>query len=169
MGKKAYDKGEYRWGATLVNNLVFADPGNKKARFLQAMFLEQMGYQAESGPWRNFYLSGAQELRQENGKKPEKSSTASPDILQNMTLDLIFDYMGIQLDAEKVKGLDVSMNWVFPDVKKNYTLFIKNSVINYWPNNKLKNANVTITMNRSPWINLSVVPWIPKRQFKLVK
>lgn len=149
MGKKAYDNGEYRWGATLVNNLVFADPDNKKARFLQAMFLEQMGYQAESGPWRNFYLSGAQELRQENGEKPEKSSTASPDILQNMTLDLIFDYMGIQLDAEKVKDLDVSMNWVFPDVKKNYTLFIKNSVINYWPDNKLKNANVTITMNRS--------------------
>ncbi len=32
-------------------------------RDLEADALEQLGYQAESGPWRNFYLTGAQELR----------------------------------------------------------------------------------------------------------
>ena len=61
--RRAYDEGNYRWVAQVVNHLVFADPDNQAARQLQAGALEQMGYQAESGPWRNFYLSGAKELR----------------------------------------------------------------------------------------------------------
>jgi alkyl sulfatase BDS1-like metallo-beta-lactamase superfamily hydrolase len=62
--KAAYAKGEYRWVAEVVNHVVFADPNNKAAKELQADVLEQMGYQAESGPWRNFYLTGAKELRE---------------------------------------------------------------------------------------------------------
>lgn len=61
--QEAYDNGEYRWVAQLVNHVVFADPDNTDAKLLQAAALEQLGYQAESGPWRNFYLSGAEELR----------------------------------------------------------------------------------------------------------
>jgi alkyl sulfatase BDS1-like metallo-beta-lactamase superfamily hydrolase len=59
----AYELGDYRWVAEAVNHVVFADPDNEAARELQAGALEQLGYQAESGPWRNFYLSAAQELR----------------------------------------------------------------------------------------------------------
>lgn len=58
-----YEKGEYRWVAEMVNHLVFADPKNQAARDLLGDAYEQMGYQAESAPWRNFYLTGAQELR----------------------------------------------------------------------------------------------------------
>lgn len=46
-----------------MSKVVFADPNNQQARNLEADALEQLGYQAESGPWRNFYLTGAQELR----------------------------------------------------------------------------------------------------------
>ncbi len=61
--QESFDKGEYRWVAQVVNHLVFAEPDNEAARELQAQALEQLGYQAESGPWRNFYLTGAKELR----------------------------------------------------------------------------------------------------------
>lgn len=62
----------------VLNHLLFAYPNNVEAKKLQAntfgLFLpfgfffsfgslEQLGFQAESGPWRNFYLTGAQELR----------------------------------------------------------------------------------------------------------
>ncbi|HEY9120477.1 MAG TPA: alkyl sulfatase dimerization domain-containing protein [Marinobacter sp.] len=43
--------------------MVFADPGNGEARALLANVYDQLGYQAESGPWRDFYLTGAYELR----------------------------------------------------------------------------------------------------------
>ncbi len=59
----AYDKGEYRWAAEVLNHLVFADPENQEARDLLARAYDQLGYQAESGPWRDIYLTGAFELR----------------------------------------------------------------------------------------------------------
>ncbi len=59
----SYLAGDYRWAATVLNNLVFADPENNQARYLLADTYEQLGYQSESGPWRNFYLTGAEELR----------------------------------------------------------------------------------------------------------
>ncbi len=61
------DAGEYRWVAQMVHHVVFADPDNQAARNLEADALEQLGYQAESGPWRNLPLTGAQELR--NGRR----------------------------------------------------------------------------------------------------
>jgi alkyl sulfatase BDS1-like metallo-beta-lactamase superfamily hydrolase len=63
LAQQAFDKGEYRWGAELLNNLIFAMPTNTQALLLQADIFEQMGYQAESAGWRNTYLSGAWELR----------------------------------------------------------------------------------------------------------
>jgi alkyl sulfatase BDS1-like metallo-beta-lactamase superfamily hydrolase len=45
----AFDAGEYRWVAQVVNHVVFADPQNQAAKDLQADALEQLGYQAESG------------------------------------------------------------------------------------------------------------------------
>lgn len=147
MGREALDQGEYRWGAELMNHLVFAQPDNEQARFLQADILEQMGYMAESGPWRNFYLAGATELR--NGVAKLKSpNTASIDIISNMSLDLIFGYMGIQLNAEKATGKTAILNWSFPDIEENYTLFLENSVINHWPNSTVEKADATITIDR---------------------
>ena len=49
--------------AQITNTLVFADPEDTDARYLCADALEQLGYQAESGPWRSAYLCAAQELR----------------------------------------------------------------------------------------------------------
>ena len=66
MAKADFDKGEYQWVAEVTNTIVFADPENEAARLLCADALEQLGYQAESGPWRNAYLTAALELRQGN-------------------------------------------------------------------------------------------------------
>ena len=55
--------GDYRWVAQVVNYVIFADPDNDAAKALQASTFEQLGYGAENATWRNFYLSGAYELR----------------------------------------------------------------------------------------------------------
>ncbi len=62
-GAQLFDKGDYRWVATVMNKVVFADPSNKAARELEADALEQLGYQTENPTWRNEYLMGAFELR----------------------------------------------------------------------------------------------------------
>lgn len=150
LGRQAYEQGEYRWGAELMNHLVFAQPDNTEAKLLQADMLEQMGYQAESGPWRNFYLAGAYELR--NGvDRTQTASPVGPDIISQMSMDLVFGYMGIQLNAEKATGKKITINWEFPDVDQEYTLFLENSVINYWPNSQADNADAKITVDRATY------------------
>src|SRR5262245_30906923 len=98
--RESYGKGDYRWVAQVVNHVVFADPGNRAARELQADALEQLGYQAEAGPWRNFYLTGAKELREGVQKRPTPN-TASPDTVRAMTLEMFFDYLSVRLNREK--------------------------------------------------------------------
>ena len=75
LAKADFDKGEYQWVAEITNIIVFADPANEAARLLCADALEQLGYQAESGPWRNAYLTAALELR--NGNSEDSSAVLS--------------------------------------------------------------------------------------------
>jgi len=144
--KESYAKGEYRWVAQVVNHVVFADPENRAARELQADALEQLGYQAESGPWRNFYLSGAKELR-EGVKKLPTPNTASPDTVRAMTLEMFFDFLSVRLNREKAAMAKAVFNLDFGDAGK-YVLEMENGVLNHTANRQAENADATVTLSR---------------------
>ena len=114
-GREALANGDYRWGAELVNHLVFADPTNTEARALQADLLEQLGYQSESSTFRNAYLTGAQELRHGTPQLPSSPARAR-GILVAMTVEQIFDTISVRLKSEEVGGLSLKLNWTFPDM-----------------------------------------------------
>jgi alkyl sulfatase BDS1-like metallo-beta-lactamase superfamily hydrolase len=145
--KEYYDKGEYRWVAQVVNHAVFADPGNQAAKDLEADALEQLGYQAENGPWRNFYLTGAKELREGIAKLPAPN-TASPDTVRAMSLDQFFDFLAMKLDGPKAAGQHIALNFDFPDTKEKYMVEMVNGVLNHTPGRQAKNADATITLSR---------------------
>jgi len=147
--KQDYDKGEYRWVAEVVNHVIFADPENKAARELQANTLEQLGYQAESGPWRAFYLTGAKELREGVPKHLPPAITASPDTISAMPLDVLFDFMAVKLDGPKAVGKNIRINWDFTDTNEKYAMSLENSVLNYSKNKQGKNPDTTITLKRT--------------------
>lgn len=105
--RRSFDEGDYRWVAQVVNHVVFAHPDNRAACELQADALEQLGYQAESAPWRNFYLTGALELRAGVLKLPTTSVTA--DVLGAMTTDMLLNYLGIRLNGPKAAQHDLSL------------------------------------------------------------
>lgn len=145
--QEAYDNGEYRWVAQLVNHVVFAEPDNLAARYLQADALEQMGYQAESGPWRNFYLSGAAELR--NGVDQEANTTSGGGLetLAVLTKEQLFDYIAIHLDGPGADGKHIILNWVFPDTGEQYVTELSNSVLNHTAGIQSPDADATITIS----------------------
>jgi linear primary-alkylsulfatase len=62
--REDFERGEYRFVAEVMSQVVFGDPANAAARALGADALEQLGYASESATWRNAYLLGALELRQ---------------------------------------------------------------------------------------------------------
>jgi len=158
--RKSYAQGDYRWVAEVMNHVVFADPNNKAARELQAKALEQLGYQAESGPWRNFYLTGAQELR--HGVVMEDSgTTASPDTIRAMPLDLFFDYLGVRLNGPKAAGRTITINWNFTDTKEPYVLALENGVLNHTANQQAQAADATVTLTRAAF-NQAILGGKPK-------
>lgn len=106
-----FAKGEYQWVATITNYLVYLNPENEKARYLCADALEQLGYQAESGLWRNAYLSGAFELRQPRGAKKARVSYMNNEaVMPYVSSDLLLDYLGINFDGEK--GITLNLRFV---------------------------------------------------------
>lgn len=151
--KESYDKGDYRWVAQVVNHVVYADPENKAARNLQADALEQMGYQAESGPWRNFYLSGAKELR-EGVQQLGAPSTASPDTIRAMSLDLLFDYAAMRLNGDKAAGKSMVINWSFTDTNEKYVLELENSALSHIAGHQAEKPDVTVVMSRTDLDNI---------------
>jgi alkyl sulfatase BDS1-like metallo-beta-lactamase superfamily hydrolase len=146
--KQSFDKGDYRWVAQVVNHVVLADPKNQAARALQADALEQLGYQAENGTWRNFYLTGAMELRQGVRKMPA-ANTASPDTVRAMTLDMFFDYLGVRLNGPKANGKKATINMDFTDTKEKYVVTLENSVLNYSKDRQAQDADCTVTLTRA--------------------
>lgn len=144
--KEDYDNGEYQWVAQITNTLVYADPNNKDARYLCADALEQLGYQAESGPWRNAYLCAAQELRSGTNNDPANRSSGSADAIAHMTPEMIFEYLGILVDTTKVPDLTFTANIILPDGQ--YVLCVKNGIVMYQKNAQADNADVTWTTNR---------------------
>ncbi|MBJ9321678.1 alkyl/aryl-sulfatase [Citrobacter portucalensis] len=146
--KTDYAQGNYRWVAQVTNNIVFADPSNKEARNLEADALEQMGYQAESGPWRNFYLTGAQELR--NGVvKGATPNTASPDTVKAMSPEMFFDYLAVHMNGEKAANAQAVFNVDLGADGGKYKLELENGVLNHSADAQASNADASITLNRA--------------------
>ncbi len=145
--RKSYDQGDYRWVAEVMNHVVFANPNNMEARQLIADAEEQMGYQSECGPWRNFYLTGAKELREGVMKLPAPN-TVSPDTVRSMSYDLFFDYLAMRLNGPKAAEKKITLNLVFPDTKDEYVLTLENAALNHTRGQQSKAADATIEIPR---------------------
>ena len=145
MAKKDYEAGEYQWVAEVTNTIVFADPKNEDARLLCADALEQLGYQAESGPWRNAYLTAALELRSGNSSQAAKTAKNTGAMVREMTAPMMFDYMGILLDKQALEDYDFTVNVSLPDVSQQYMLQIKNGVVLVYEDTLSDKADVSVT------------------------
>lgn len=150
--KKDYDEGNYRWVAEVLDKLVMAQPNNQKAKNLLADAFVQMGYQAESGPWRNFYLSGAKEL-QDGVKVLPMPNTSSPDIVTTMPMEMFFDFLAVHIDGDKAAGKTIMINLELTDIDTRYGVAVENGVLNYY-NKPLDDADVTISIARKQFNNV---------------
>ena len=113
LARKAMAAGDYRWSSDLLNQLVFAEPGNAQARALLADSYEQQGYQAESAIWRNQFLSAARDLRQ--GGPTRASSTQSSDMISAIPTQTLLDSVSTRFDPAKLNGRQLAINLVLPE------------------------------------------------------
>ncbi|WP_062077535.1 alkyl/aryl-sulfatase [Demequina globuliformis] len=142
-----FDKGEYRWVAQALKHVVYADDSNTQARELLADTFEQLGYQSENGTWRNFYLTGALELRR-GVQEQIVTVTASADSVQAMSVEMFLDYLAMRLRGPEVGDLQAVFNLTLPDIGEDYVLELGNGVLNHSEGNK-EGADATVSFPRS--------------------
>ncbi|MDR0247028.1 MAG: MBL fold metallo-hydrolase, partial [Burkholderiales bacterium] len=157
----AWKRGEYRWLIEVLNYIIVAAAHDEnirknfdnKARSISADAMEQLGYQAENATWRNFYLTGAQELRQ--GKAtPPKANEPDWDSLLAMPTAMLLDYMGVRLVAERAYGKTIGLNIILQrDGQEKHYALLQNSVINNRAEH-LRNADVTLELDAKTLVAL---------------
>jgi alkyl sulfatase BDS1-like metallo-beta-lactamase superfamily hydrolase len=147
--ERSFDEGDYRWVAEVLSHVVFADPSNERARLLEADALEQLGYGSESGPWRDFYLTGAQELRSGGTVLAGLTGNAlAADVVAAMTVEMLVDLVGVRLNGPVAAGLDLAIDLVVTDEDERYALTVRHGAVSLRQGRGHERPTVTITASR---------------------
>ena len=149
----AFDKGEYRWAAELLNQAVFGDPKNTAAKELLAKTYDQMGYMAEAATWRNSYLTAAHELRNGPPTKGVSKATLMQMLLQT-PMERFLEAMAAGLNGPEAEGKDLKVNLVLTDIKESYVLWIENSVLHFKRAEPAADANATLTLTKTIFVKM---------------
>jgi alkyl sulfatase BDS1-like metallo-beta-lactamase superfamily hydrolase len=144
-----FQAGNYRWVAEVMNQVVFADPSNKMARNLAADALEQLGYLAESAPWRNAYLLGAQELRSGVRGEIRAVPAINAPVLHAMTIAQVFDYLGTRVDGPRAGAARIVINWKFSDTHESLASTCQHGALTSISGKTDPTATTTVTTTRS--------------------
>jgi len=147
LGQDAVSTGDYRWAAELLSHLVFAEPDNEPARDWLAAAFEQMGFQAESGPWRSYYLTAAAELRR---GLPDigNPQLGNAEFLRAIPSHALFNALAARFNPEKLSRDPFTLVFNFPDTGENLTLHVEEAVI--VPRaGAADDADATVTLDRS--------------------
>ncbi|WYZ45646.1 hypothetical protein EsH8_VIII_000962 [Colletotrichum jinshuiense] len=160
-GKEAFDGGDFRWAAEILNHAVFAAPHNKPALELLADTYEQLGYGAENGPWRNFFLSGTTELRSGNFGTP--TATASPDFVSQLTPEMLFDALAVQINGPEAWSENVTIDVVVTDINTQYRLWLSNGALVYTKAGQKTDAQVKLTATSRDLTALAIYGLDPEK------
>ena len=153
QAQKAFDAGDHRWAAELLKHLVLADAKNGAARELLARAFEQLGFRAESAPWRNVYLSGALELRQ-GPPAQGLPREALLDLLEQTPIERFLEAMAASLNGPRAEGVNLTINLVFSDLKESHVLHVENAVLHHRRAPPAPDAQATLTLTRPLFLRL---------------
>ncbi|SDS94193.1 Alkyl sulfatase BDS1, metallo-beta-lactamase superfamily [Brevibacterium siliguriense] len=153
LAEQAYDSGDFRWAATLLDHAVFVSRDDAKARSLYADTLEQLGYGAENGTWRNFFLSGATELRHGNFGTP--TTTNAPLIMAQLTPEQIFDAIAITVDGPKAWGVNASFDVTLTDQDRSFHITLSNGVLIYVERAPSQDSPLRISLDKPGLLKLA--------------
>jgi alkyl sulfatase BDS1-like metallo-beta-lactamase superfamily hydrolase len=149
----AFDKGDYRWTAELLNHAVFGAPDHKGAKELLAKTYDQMGYMSEAATWRNSYLTAAAELR--NGPPKKGISRAGfIEMLNQTPIERFLEAMAAGLDGPAAQGKTLKVNLVLTDIKESYVLWIENAVLHFKKAAPANDADATLTLTKPIFIKM---------------
>ena len=149
----AFDAGDYRWAAELLNHLVFADPTNTSARAQLAATYDQLGYQAESGPWRDVYLTGAYELRH---GAPEINMPVGNimGLMRAVPIARVLELIATMINGPEAEDVALTLNFNVTDLNQNFVLKLENAVLHHRLAPPDPSASVTINVSHKMLLDI---------------
>ncbi len=99
---------------------------------------------AENGPWRNFYLMGARELR--HGAVPPSLSLRSPGMIGALTVEQLFDSVAIRVNGPKAWAETLTIDWDFTDDGSRHRTALSNGLLVHWSGPRPGEADLTVTL-----------------------
>ena len=147
IGADAFTNGDYRWAAEVFNHVVFATPSDTTARLWLAATYEQLGFQAESGAWRSYYLTGAAELRR---GVPDlgNPNIGNLEFLRAVpSLDL-FDSLAVRYNPSLMTREPFSVEFHFSDTGETLTVLVEKTIIVPREGSAV-DPTATVTVNRA--------------------
>jgi alkyl sulfatase BDS1-like metallo-beta-lactamase superfamily hydrolase len=151
VARQAWDDGDHRWCAEVGKHLVFADPSDDEARDLLADVLEQLGFGAENGTWRNAFLAGATELRSGNFGTP---TDAAGDMMDALTVAQVFDSIAVRVDGPRAWDEHLRIAWSFTDEDATYLIELRNGALHHRTVGSVPEGVPTFTLTRHGLIGL---------------
>jgi len=152
--RAAFDAGEYRWAATLLDHLVFAAPDDSEARELLARTYDQLAYRAESGPWRDVYLTGAHELRHGVAADAPRTEDAL-GLVRRIPAARLFDALATRLVGPEAEGEDTRIRFTFTDLGESYLLWLENAVLHHGPVEGDPEVDATVRLSHDLFLRLA--------------
>ena len=153
VAEEAFEDGDYRWVAELLNHLVFAEPDNDDAAELLAAAYDQLGYQAESGPWRDVYLTAALELRQ---GPPEVGVGIDDavDLIRATPIDEFMTLLTVLINGPEADGREFTLTIEFTDRDEVHTLELANAVLHHRHGEATGEPDARIQITHALFVNM---------------
>ncbi|MCX5559189.1 alkyl/aryl-sulfatase [Streptomyces sp. NBC_00038] len=127
---RAYaDEGDLRFAATLLNHVVFAEPGNTEAKETLAGVYDRLGQGSENGPWRNFYLTAAMELRKGAGRVT--LDTANAELASALTVSMLLDSLAVRIDGPRAWDDRLTLDLVVIDEQRRHRVNLHNGALTH--------------------------------------
>ncbi|UGQ13460.1 MBL fold metallo-hydrolase [Yinghuangia sp. ASG 101] len=145
-GRYAAD-GDLRFAATLLGHAVFADPDHPAAKAALADVFERLGFGAECGPWRNFFLTGAKELR--DGITPTPFAI-SRGMVAGLSREQVFDSLAIRVNGPRAWDISLTIDWDFADTGDRYRTTLSHGALIHRPrvDHTAGGADATLTLTK---------------------
>jgi alkyl sulfatase BDS1-like metallo-beta-lactamase superfamily hydrolase len=146
VARAAYDEGDYRWSAEVLDRILYVDEHQSEARELQASSFEQIAFGAENGTWRNAFLAGATELRDGNFGTP--ATTGSADFLRALTVEQIFASIAVRIDGPRAWHEHITLRWVLTDLGVTYVTELRHGTMIVRQTERVVDADATFTVTK---------------------
>jgi len=151
--QKFADAGDLRFAAELLGHAVFADPTDTAAKNALADVYQKLGHGAENGTWRNFYLTGALELRE--GDKPPAIGDLGAGMASALTVEQLFDTIAIRIDGPRAAAESMVIEFHFTDSGDTVRLTLSNGALIQTENPRTAaTADLTLTLTKSQLLGL---------------